>query len=221
MAGYHSPKIVTEGLLVYFDGGNPKSYPRTGTNWQNIAGGANNAVLTNGPTYSTENGGSLVFDGTNDYADVGSSASILSSTTYTKMAFVYPTSHSTSNNIISGGNTGQHAFWLAGGNKFQAGHNGNWSIVVSNSTVPLNTWTFGATTYSSTSGWEIYHNGRREATSVTNTTFTGTGNIFIGSYGAASNTFTGRISCVVVYNRVLSQDEILQNYDVLRSRFGL
>lgn len=64
----HLPPIVTDGLVFCVDAGNPKSYPGSGTTWFDIGGsGVNNGTLTAGPTYSSSNGGEIVFDGTDDY----------------------------------------------------------------------------------------------------------------------------------------------------------
>jgi len=62
----HSPSIVTDGLVLCLDAANQRSYPKSGTTWSDLAG-ANDGTLTNGPTFDSNNGGSLVFDGTNDY----------------------------------------------------------------------------------------------------------------------------------------------------------
>lgn len=221
MSGIVNGNIVRNGLVLCLDAGSSKSYPGSGTSWFDRSGNNNHGVLTNGPAFSSANGGSVVFDGTNDCVVINNNASILSSTAYTKIAWFYPTSFSTSNNIISGGNSGQHAFWLAGGNKLNSGHNGSWSTVVSNTTLSLNTWYFGAVTFNTTTGWILYLNGVSESTSVNTTTFTGNGEILIAAYSTGSNVFTGRIACSYIYNRVLSASEILQNYNVTKGRFGL
>jgi hypothetical protein len=217
----HSPKIVTDGLVMCLDAANRKSYPGTGTTWFDRSGNSNHGALTNGPTFSSGNGGSIVFDGTNDCIVVNSNASILSPTAYTKFAWFYPTSFASSNNIISDGNSGQHAFWLAGGNKLNAGHNGNWGTVVSLTTLSLNTWYCGAVTFNTSTGWVLYLNGSQEATTNNTTTFNGNGGILIGAYFTGSNVFTGRISTGVVYNRVLTASEILQNFNATRGRYGI
>jgi hypothetical protein len=67
MALAHSPSIVTSGLVLCLDAANPKSYPGSGTTWTDLSGNGNNGTLVNGPTYSSVNGGSIVFDGSNDY----------------------------------------------------------------------------------------------------------------------------------------------------------
>lgn len=221
MAISRGPKVVTSGLSLYLDAANSSSYPGSGTTWTDISGNNRNGALTNGPTFNSSNGGSIVFDGTNDFVSVASDANILSTTAYTKTVWFYVTSFSTDNNLISAGSSGQHALWLFTSNKLNAGHNGNWNTVVSTTTLVLNRWYFGSVTFNNTSGWVLYLNGVQESTSVSTTTFTGTGTISIGSYQNLGNYFTGRIATATVYNRVLSSSEILQNYNATKSRFGL
>jgi hypothetical protein len=219
MAGSVAPNIVTDGLVLYLDAANVKSYVSGSTTWVDIAAG-NNGTLFNGPTFNSGNGGSIVFDGVDDYVIVNSGANILSNVNYTKTAWFYVTNFATANNIISSNGGGQHAFWLASGNKLNAGHNGAWSTVVSTTTLSLNTWYFGAVTFSTASGWKLYLNGVQESTSVNTTTFTGIGDLSVGSYWS-NNFFTGRISIGQIYNRILSASEIQQNYNSTKTRFGL
>ena len=63
--------IVTNGLILDLDAAKRDSYPGTGTTWNDISGNQNNGTLVNGPTYNSANGGSLVFDGSNDYVNLG------------------------------------------------------------------------------------------------------------------------------------------------------
>jgi hypothetical protein len=211
--------IITNGLVLNLDAGFIPSYPTNGTTWYDLSYGVNNGVLTNGPTFNSSNGGSIVFDGVNDCIVVNSNANILSKTSYTKISWFYITSYLY--NIISGGNSGQHAFWLEGTNKLRAGHNGQWSTVVSTTSLSLNTWYFGAVTFNTSTGWVLYVNGVQEATSSSTATYTGADEILIGAYGTGSNVFAGRIAVAQVYNRVLSASEILQNYNATKARFGL
>jgi hypothetical protein len=215
-----SPNIVRDGLVLYYDMSDYRSAPFTGTSIYDLSGFGNTGTLTNGPTFSSLNDGSLVLDGSNDYVLVNNAANILSKTEYTKIAYFYVTSFSTSNNIISGGFSGQHAFWLFGSNRLYAGHNGAWSQVTGATTLSLNTWYFGAVTYSSTTGWKLYLNGVQDGSNGDTTTFTGNQEISIGSYSTGNN-FTGRIGSAFVYNRVLSATEIQQNYNATKGRFGL
>ena len=220
MAVKAGPRSNSNSLVLNLDAANYRSYSGSGTNWNDLSLSNNISSLVNGPVYSSSNNGYIAFDGTNDYISVNSNANILSKTEYTKIAYFYVTSFSTSNNIISGGVSGQHAFWLFASNKLYAGHNGSWSTVTGNTTLSLNTWYFGAVTYNSTTGWKLYLNGFEDGSSVNTTTFTGNQEILIGAYGAG-NYFTGRIGLIQVYNRSLSSTEILQNYNATKRRYGL
>jgi hypothetical protein len=217
----YNPRTIVDGLVLALDAGNVKSYPGSGTTWTDLSGGGNNGTLTNGPTYSSANGGSIVFDGSNDCIVVNSNASILSSTAYTKIAWFNTNNLSASNNIISGGNSGQHAFWLSSSNKLYSGHNSSWSTVISTTTISANTWYCGAVTFNTTSGWNLYLNGALENTNSSTTAFTGNGEILIGAYGTGSNVFSGNISNIQVYNRAFSAAEVKQNFNALRGRFGI
>ena len=62
----NSKQIVRSGLVLHLDAARPASYPGSGTTWTDLSGQGNNGTLTNGPTYSSANGGSIVLDGTND-----------------------------------------------------------------------------------------------------------------------------------------------------------
>jgi hypothetical protein len=66
-------KVITDGLVLFLDAGNNRSYPGTGTTWTDLSSTAITGSLTNGPTFSSINGGAIVFDGTNDYVDITSS----------------------------------------------------------------------------------------------------------------------------------------------------
>ena len=83
----HSPLIVRDGLVLCLDAANPRSYPKSGTTWSDLAG-ANNGTLTNGPTFDADDKGSIVFDGTDDRVDVSNLNSSLFTTGATIFAFL-------------------------------------------------------------------------------------------------------------------------------------
>jgi hypothetical protein len=217
----YGPKTVTNGLVLCLDAADKNSYPGTGTSWNDLSGNNNTGSLTNGATFNSSNSGNIAFDGVDDCVVVNNNANILSKTAYTKTAWFYTTSIGPNNNIISGGNSGQHAFWLGGTSYLRAGHNGNWSTIVATTSMSVNTWYYGAVTFNTTTGWNLYLNGVQEATNVDTTTFIGNQEILIGAYSTGGNVFTGRIATSLVYNRVLTSTEILQNYNATKSRFGL
>jgi hypothetical protein len=65
----HSPSIVRDGLVLYLDAANPKSYPGSGTTWFDLKG-TSNSTLSNGPTFVNSNKGYFSFDGVNDYTQI-------------------------------------------------------------------------------------------------------------------------------------------------------
>jgi hypothetical protein len=68
----NSPRIVTNGLVLYVDAANPKSYPGSGTTWKDLSGNAYNGTIVGSPTYSTTNAGQFTLNGTSQYVDFGS-----------------------------------------------------------------------------------------------------------------------------------------------------
>lgn len=62
-------KIVTDGLVLALDAADTNSYTSGSTTWRDMSGNGNNSTLTNGPTFDSGNGGSIVFDRVDDYAN--------------------------------------------------------------------------------------------------------------------------------------------------------
>ena len=87
MAFNNGPRIVTNGLVLCLDASDRNSYPGSGTTWYDVSNNGNHATLTNGPTFSTSNGGIFTFDGSNDYADV--SLNLRNSFATTTFSFLY------------------------------------------------------------------------------------------------------------------------------------
>jgi hypothetical protein len=69
MACNAGPDIIEDGLVLCLDAGNNNSYPKSGTTWSDLIG-TNDGILTNGPTYDSDNAGAISFDGTNQYAAI-------------------------------------------------------------------------------------------------------------------------------------------------------
>ena len=213
------PYIVLDGLVLYLDAGITLSYPGNGTTWTDVngLGPKNNGTLINGPTFNSANGGSIVFDGSDDYVNCGN---IMPSTAYTKCVWFNITQMSRPNNLISGGGNGTHYFYPGGGVYLRAGHFQG-AEVQSNAALTENVWYHGTLTFSTTSGFVIYQNGTSVGTNASTATFTGGNIVNIGSYNPAENLLRGKIGVAQIYNRVLTQTEIQQNYNAQKSRFGL
>lgn len=215
----HSSNIVTNGLIHYFDAANPKSYPGSGTTWNNLIG-STNGTLVNGATFSSVNGGVIVLSGApnNQYIDIPIN---LTNSTYTIMgAARYVTN--------PGGITAGRTF-SAKNNNWLMGHwNGlnenyyaeNWVTAAGAGTADLNWRTYAATGNYSSDSWSFYVNGILNTGPNTLGT-NGPNGFAIGSIGGTSEFSNSHISNLLIYNRVLSTTEILQNHNALKSRYGL
>ena len=226
---YYGPKIATSGLVLYLDAANKFSYPGSGTNWKDLSGNSNNGTLTNGPTFSAGNMGTILFDGTNDY--VASFSTQISGTgSKTICAFIYPTT--TSRAGICGTRspaapTGDG--WVFAINRTTAGnltyfHTNGTNIEIA-AGISINTWFYVCATYSTTTATAIlYKNGYQLGSPVTSFS-TINSSPFNGIVGdeeqSATTPFKGNIANLSIYNRALSAAEILQNYNATKSRFGL
>ena len=95
MSTKYSPQIVTSGLVLALDAANKVSYPGTGTTWYDLSGNGNTGTITNGPTFSNVNLGTIVFDGTNDYVSIPSTSNFNNGNNITVEAWVLCTNWST------------------------------------------------------------------------------------------------------------------------------
>lgn len=225
MATFYSPNVVTNGLVLCLDAAAARSYPGSGTSWYDIGGNGYTGTLTNGPTYDSSNGGSIVFDGSNDYVIGATTLNINNSVTME--AWIYPTSAPSG---VSGGgfiisNIGYYLELKSTrvvrsyfyGLSSPGYHDG--TVAVS-----LNTWSHVvAVRNSSDSTIKHYINGTLDNTisSITGTINNGLQNYQVGAYSGGSYSFTGRIATCRVYNTALSAAEVSQNFNALRRRFGL
>ena len=210
-----APTIVTAGLIQNLDAGNTDSYSGSGTTWYDLSGVGNNATLT-GSTPWTDAGDQSYFTFSSGYANAGTT---LSNTTYTKVSvFRVPGNYA---NLMSGGGDSAHAFWGAGVQNLASGHNGQWSRIVSPVTTPLNQWVFGAVSFSNTTGWRLYLNNETVVTNPNTDQFIDNpALVLIGAYEGGSN-LNGDMASALIYNRVLTDEEVIQNYNYYKTRFGL
>ena len=236
MALSHSPSLILPGLSLCLDAANSKSYPGSGTTWTDISGRGNTGTLTNGPTYSSANSGSIVFDGTNDYVSIPLSTS-LNKTQGTMNFWVYPTRYNGSNGyfVNRDDSTPNAVDWLWIGPYSDTFYFrlGNGSDCCSNdltfssvsSVIPLNSWTNMCFTWVSNGTSAIYKNGTlytsRSIGNVPATNPSVTGRIGLGHGGNGDEYFAGRMSNTTIYNRVLTAAEIQQNYNATRGRYGI
>jgi hypothetical protein len=199
--------IVGNGLVLNLNAQNNISYPTSGTSWFDLTGNNNTGTLTNGPTFDSTTR-SVVFDGADDLVNLGN---IMPINAYTKCVVFNISDIASVNNLISGSGGGTHYFYPASSNYLRAGHFQEGAELVSNTPIVANKWYHGVVTFSTSSGFVMYQNGVNVGTNSSKAPFIGGNALFLGSY-AGSYLLNGKISNAQVYNRVLSQSEVLQNY---------
>ena len=219
---FTGPNIVTDGLVLHLDAANTKSYPGSGTTWNDLSGNGNNGTLTNGPTFSSTNGGSIVFDGVDDSAnvyniDLGQNGAIdvwfivyeLPTEAGSGLMFGQYTKYI----IYSNNNTS-----LSGLYHFMYHSNGQF-VSPGGFSITTNTWYNSVVTYNENGEFQSYLNGVLIVDSVA-TNFTSWVNNFTnfqcGGYRSESGT-----SMVKLYTKQLTAEEVLQNYNATKTRFGL
>ena len=220
MSYKYGPSIVTDGLVFYVDAANDNSYPGSGSNAYDLMNGTTLPLVAQA-SHSTDNGGTFVFDGTDDYVggvDLGITFSNItfscwvkrngSQSSYTGLFISRP-----NNSGIGIQSAGQiWPFW----NGSIYGHNSNLSI-------PDGQWAMVTVTFGSGTV-NFYMNTTSSTPSTgTSTTYSGTttlGDLKIGiDENSGSRSINGNIACASIYNRALSVSEVTQNYNALKNRF--
>ena len=223
----HSGSIVTNGLVLCLDAGNARSYPGTGTIWNDLTVINSSCELINSPVYSSTNPGFFQFN-TNTVARIPNNT-LLDTQTPTVEVWI-------KTNALN-----QNGFWFEKGtvntqySLFQEGSQIQWRQRFTNGT--LTTLSLSSSSINTTKWFQVvgtFVSGNRKlyvnGSLLTSDTATGiidtnNGGMSIGAYGGYSGGrsyyYNGSLSICRVYNKVLTQDEILQNFNATRGRFGL
>jgi hypothetical protein len=239
--------IVTNGLLLNLDAGFTPSYTSSGTTWYDLSYGNNNGTLTNGPTFNSSNGGSIVFDGVDDETSFTNGTFGYSPGTTGEISleiWIYPTGPYTSyvaeppttnlGGFIGQGYFGGSTGWgigmfRANGNNYFAFQVRNQGTIVqtgenNNHIFTNNNWYHVVGSFTRNNFSRVYING----VLASSTDSTPLNNISLTPSDANAkisriNTFYAgcRLSVARIYNRPLSQTEVLQNFNAQKSRFGL
>jgi hypothetical protein len=222
----HSPKIVTNGLVLCLDASDKKSYPGTGTTWFDRSGNGNNGTLVGGPTYSSTNGGAIILDGVDDYVKNDTPTLPTGNVTATICAWIYILSVSGTWQGIAGWgepNTGQSALLdLNSGNlAFSTWGQPGGNDLISTYNVPLNTWKYVVGTIDNRN-IKLYGDG----VNVLDSTITLTPSVTSTKLRLATTDYPGRllntrIAQAHIYNRALTLLEIKQNFNATRGRYGI
>jgi hypothetical protein len=238
MAFNYSPKIITDGLVLYLDAANPKSYVSGSTTWGDLSRGGNNGTLVNGPTFNAGNGGSIVFDGVNDQVNIQNSNIYkpqfpVSLTCWfivqnlSNYGILIRTDNTNSTHIgITLNVASDYTLGVSYGNNTANTSTGRRSY---GGLTPIeqNKWYNFVTILPDNVNCLGYLNGNLYDLPFVS----GTANTLVYSNVGASigwrldtpgnSFFKGNISQVSIYNRALSAQEILQNYNATKTRFGL
>jgi hypothetical protein len=236
--------IVTNGLVLFLDANNTNSYPGSGTSWYDLSGNGNTGTLTNGPTFSSANGGSILFDGTNDYTITTLNAtpllnisSQLTIDVWIKSTTLANASHG--DGIISKGtssdnNSSIYELLLVSDLTksypfFRIYTSTTYSHNPSNIPIELNNIYNVVCTYDGVN-MKIYINGQISGTqsSASGTLQSNTQQLCIGvrhpllfNVNSFDSWFNGNVYSTKIYNRALSATEALQNFQATRTRFGV
>jgi len=235
------PAIVTNGLVLNLDAGFTPSYPTTATTWYDVSSGGNNGTLINGPTYNSANGGYINFDGVDDYFEVQQRAQLTEFQYYDNFSielwvgnpinqYLFTNRKNTSL-LFSGwaiyGQGSSIICWIGG---FPGRY--GWRRIYA----PINTGGWNHIVYTNTSDYlsqKVYVNGVDVGYDITRDDGWADSIIdytqqpyhvpVIGTSPADdySQFGGGKIPIARVYNRTLTANEALQNYNAQKSRFGL
>ena len=219
---FTGPNIITDGLVLYLDAANTKSYPGSGTTWSDLSGNNNNGTLVNGPTFNSANGGSIVFDGVNDYLVCPSNNSV-DVNSFTWSATVQGLYNGVGcllyiGNPVGGGILPYKVFIGVVSSKLYINYDG---ILFSFGNLVNNMIYYLTITYDQNIT-NMYVNGIFVGSSTARTgTLTSKTNLFLASTIGIYEFFNGRIFNTLLYNRAISGTEVLQNYNATKSRYGL
>jgi len=242
MAFNYSPKpVIDSSLVLYLDAANPKSFVSGGTVWTDISKTANRGTLTNGPTFNSSNGGSIVFDGIDDYVefgdvlDLGTNSATINVWLKINSSWASGTKYFVSKALATTQDY-RYAFGFTQTRQlrgFVQGNGGADIIPNTNTTLNLNQWYMCTMVINRASIIELYIDGIIQSVDSTATIsqwngldFQSTNPFKVGSYTAADNTsvfipLPGNIAITQMYFRALSASEVRQNYNALKGRFGL
>jgi hypothetical protein len=224
--------IVTDGLVLCLDAANTKSYVSGSTTWNDLSRSGNDGTLTNEPTFDSQNAGSIVFDGTNDYVNLR--PSIITGAEVSISLWYYKTVSTQSwtfnaNNSSGGRELGSHIPWNDGVIYWDCGNNGgtdlpgNWDRIskISNGNhIGWHNWVFWKN--ASIGEMKIYKDGIEWHKEIGKTKLIGPTTIFnIATKANISEFDNAKLALIKIYNRALTAQEVLQNYNATKARFGL
>jgi len=228
MGAFGGPDIITDGLVFAVDAGSTRSYAGSGTTVNNLVS-STTATLTNGPGFSTSNGGIWTFDGADDYIQTNTT------TTPATGAFTIEFIYQISTTGGRGGMFERNPSSPYNGVTLGQGGSNNWAFSVNNGSQSViyyapypttNAWYNDVGVYDGVNTVRFYRNGVLLGTTtgatLGNLDTGGTRiNLRIFSRDGSSGVIGGKVANFRTYNIALTAAEVLQNYNAQKSRFGL
>lgn len=226
MSYNNGPKTTTDGLVMLLDAANLNSYPGSGTAWTDLSGSGANGTLTNGPTFNSANGGSIVLDGINDYIPISVPSNTIRVYDSTIFFVVKLPLYSGGQRCIfsyrGGGGGNLYVGKVFGGIFCYYNELNNPGYITGNITdntiaiVGIQLDYYAGTITTTINGSKQTSGTRTGWISTYNTVLN------LGYDGGGTNEYMlGNFYYFAHYNKVLTDAELLQNYNALRGRFGL
>ena len=226
MANNYGPRIVTDGLVLALDAADRNSYPGSGTTWTDLSGNGITGTLVNmdGTNLNSANGGSLTFDGSNEKVTFPN-ITVSTSAGITVEVWFKTSSGTKYQDIFDMDDS--YGVWITtnfpsfGTGKITTSFQTLSGVMTANYSV--DTWYQVVISGSGTSN-TLYLNGVSVATaSETVATSVNFNTARIGNVDGdrAAEYLVGNVSCLKFYNRALTPQEISQNFNALRGRFGI
>jgi len=233
---YTGPNITTNGLVLALDAANTKSYISGSTTWNDLSGNGNSGSLVNGPIFDSANGGSIVFDATDDYISILNPISFQSQNISISV-WVYPLNPATSLVTLIDYDHGSSSGWTIQSENATTNRNYYFAYHDGTTFQPAGNFGSGKGIQITNSIWNNivytksgtsvigYLNGIQSVNytaSNSNINYQPNKNFRIGDYISSSNRrYKGNVSNTQIYNRALSASEVLQNYNGQKARFNL
>lgn len=233
MASYVSGNLVTDGLVLYLDAANTKSYTSGSTIWNDLTINGINGTLINGPIFNNQNMGGIIFDGGNDYINFGNPSQLNFTGSMTCCCWFYRSNSVTTNlRLLSKGGAGasasENGFSFFGSNtslSWSVTNNAVRTIINTGEILEINKpyYIVGIVDKNLNQSL-LYLNGLflTSSTLSNSGTMVGAATFEVGRASTLSSlNWVGGVYGVQIYDRPLSQQEITQNFNSIRGRYGI